>query len=43
MSYDLSILPVSQRIKIIGGMDIAERKPQDGVSRSWWTGESSCP
>lgn len=32
MSYDLSILPgITARIKIIGGMDIAEkRKPQDG-------------
>ncbi len=32
MSYDLSILPgLTARIKIIGGMDIAEkRKPQDG-------------
>ncbi len=32
MSYDLSILPgMTARIKIIGGMDIAEkRKPQDG-------------
>ena len=32
MTYELSILPaISARIKIIGGMDIAEkRKPQDG-------------
>ena len=32
MSYDLSILPgITARIKIIGGLDIAEkRKPQDG-------------
>ena len=32
MSYDLSLLPaISSRIKIVGGMDIAEkRKPQDG-------------
>ncbi len=32
MSYDLSILPgITARIKIIGGMDISEkRKPQDG-------------
>ncbi len=32
MSYELSILPaITARIKIIGGMDIAEkRKPQDG-------------
>ncbi len=32
MTYDISLLPaISARIKIIGGMDIAEkRKPQDG-------------